>query len=482
MRTLGQAWFLGGESWEEIHWHTSLSGTEEMHLHDMKLITAPESSGTPRAKELLDLPLLARVPARSEDDPDPEQQAMDSEAAAASTEMHCVTGTFADPSQELDFAAQLFRMAFPCHALLMALIAVLIISKLIPTPPDLQGVFAVLVLCVTIGLACRVLLHRMLDSARAQRMGSWTWTVLVAQLAIVDASSYMMAPTVVCALFPEQHFRSLVDLAVAYTNGTHGMGFTHKTALLSFILAYRLFPMAICREVALLPVILCELGVLGIGSAAVHVAELLFRHRYAMKVHEKVQENERRRVRGRLEERIKQLQAEQERLLHDVQRYRGLLAAPRQGCHPAGDTGSSEAGAPAQSHSPPPSLPPGPPSTSTGCGSVAWLLCRDAALATPTHPPSAETPGQYYPEQEPELSELSDMSDLPELVDLAELGELPQLSVLSSALMKPKRRTHEIRPPASSVAAAHTDDSPAAEVGGPLRGKRRLGSSATAIP
>ena len=460
----------------------SLSGTEEMHLHDMKLITAPESSGTPRAKELLDLPLLARVPARSEDDPDPEQQAMDSEAAAASTEMHCVTGTFADPSQELDFAAQLFRMAFPCHALLMALIAVLIISKLIPTPPDLQGVFAVLVLCVTIGLACRVLLHRMLDSARAQRMGSWTWTVLVAQLAIVDASSYMMAPTVVCALFPEQHFRSLVDLAVAFTNGTHGMGFTHKTALLSFILAYRLFPMAICREVALLPVILCELGVLGIGSAAVHVAELLFRHRYAMKVHEKVQENERRRVRGRLEERIKQLQAEQERLLHDVQRYRGLLAAPRQGCHPAGDTGSSEAGAPAQSHSPPPSLPPGPPSTSTGCGSVAWLLCRDAALATPTHPPSAETPGQYYPEQEPELSELSDMSDLPELVDLAELAELPQLSVLSSALMKPKRRTHEIRPPASSVAAAHTDDSPAAEVGGPLRGKRRLGSSATAIP
>ena len=446
----------------------SLSGTEEMHLHDMKLITAPESSGTPRAKELLDLPLLARVPARSEDDPDPEQQAMDSEAAAASTEMHCVTGTFADPSQELDFAAQLFRMAFPCHALLMALIAVLIISKLIPTPPDLQGVFAVLVLCVTIGLACRVLLHRMLDSARAQRMGSWTWTVLVVQLAIVDASSYMMAPTVVCALFPEQHFRSLVDLAVAYTNGTHGMGFTHKTALLSFILAYRLFPMAICREVALLPVILCELGVLGIGSAAVHVAELLFRHRYAMKVHEKVQENERRRVRGRLEERIKQLQAEQERLLHDVQRYRGLLAAPRQGCHPAGDTGSSEAGAPAPSHplqrpiatrtpSPPSSFPPGPPSSSAESGSAAWLApTTHAALAAPAHPTSAASPG-HCPTDKPG-SELSDVWDLPELADLAELAELPELSELTSALNANVPASSAKR--AKVAAAAHLDDSP----------------------
>ena len=35
--------------------------------------------------------------------------------------MHCVTGTFADPSHESGFAAQLFRMAYPTHVFLMAL-------------------------------------------------------------------------------------------------------------------------------------------------------------------------------------------------------------------------------------------------------------------------------------------------------------------------------------------------------------------------
>ena len=35
--------------------------------------------------------------------------------------MHPVTGTFADPMHESAFAAQFFRLAFPCHAFLMVL-------------------------------------------------------------------------------------------------------------------------------------------------------------------------------------------------------------------------------------------------------------------------------------------------------------------------------------------------------------------------
>ena len=44
-------------------------------------------------------------------------------AAAGSSDltMHAVTGTFADPAHESAFAAQLFRMAFPLHALLTLL-------------------------------------------------------------------------------------------------------------------------------------------------------------------------------------------------------------------------------------------------------------------------------------------------------------------------------------------------------------------------
>ena len=35
--------------------------------------------------------------------------------------MHAVTGAFADPTHESAFAAQLFRLAFPVHVVLMAL-------------------------------------------------------------------------------------------------------------------------------------------------------------------------------------------------------------------------------------------------------------------------------------------------------------------------------------------------------------------------
>eukprot|EP00964_Phaeocystis_antarctica_P059354 scaffold35227_cov46-Phaeocystis_antarctica.AAC.5 len=37
-------------------------------------------------------------------------------AAATSIAMHPVTGAFADPTHESAFAAQFFRLAFPCHA------------------------------------------------------------------------------------------------------------------------------------------------------------------------------------------------------------------------------------------------------------------------------------------------------------------------------------------------------------------------------
>ena len=43
-------------------------------------------------------------------------------AAAAAANMHRITGTFADPTHESAFAAQLFRMAYPTHVLLMALV------------------------------------------------------------------------------------------------------------------------------------------------------------------------------------------------------------------------------------------------------------------------------------------------------------------------------------------------------------------------
>ena len=72
------------------------------------------------------MPRLLAADAQRSDDPDLEAPVP---AAAASpspietaTYMQRVTGTFADPSHESAFAAQLFRMAYPVHVLLLAAI------------------------------------------------------------------------------------------------------------------------------------------------------------------------------------------------------------------------------------------------------------------------------------------------------------------------------------------------------------------------
>ena len=97
--------------------------------------------------------LLAADAQRSDVDPDLEAPEAPVPAAAASPSpnletapsMHCVTGTFADPSQESAFAAQLFRMAYPVHVLLLAvLLAFFTWSALVQ--PDARCYFVAVVL------------------------------------------------------------------------------------------------------------------------------------------------------------------------------------------------------------------------------------------------------------------------------------------------------------------------------------------------
>ena len=72
--------------------------------------------------------LLAADALRSDDpdlmaaSPNPYLETAAHPAAAAAANMHRITGTFADPTHESAFAAQLFRMAYPTHVLLMALV------------------------------------------------------------------------------------------------------------------------------------------------------------------------------------------------------------------------------------------------------------------------------------------------------------------------------------------------------------------------
>ena len=91
--------------------------------------------------------------------------------------MHPVTGAFTDPAHESAFAAQLFRMAFPAHGLLMALSLAASTWLALTTPPELRVSLGMFVLFMTVMMVGRILLHRMCDLARSQRIGSRVWAV-----------------------------------------------------------------------------------------------------------------------------------------------------------------------------------------------------------------------------------------------------------------------------------------------------------------
>ena len=300
---------------------------------------------------------------------------------------HPVTGTFTDPSHEAAFSAQLFRLAFPVHALLMALSLPIIIWLALSS---LRDDIVVLAVCFALALIGRVLVHSMHDEVRGQRVGSWTWTVLVVTSCFADLYEYATEPSV-CNQKDYSIVYPLVCLAVALTNGSHGMAFLHKYAIIGVILFVDcLVVNVVCGEPARTMVI-CEMAALFVGSVVSNMAELFLRRYYAEKVQERrdvteekgILEERLREEKRWLEKRNEQLQKSNERLMYDVQRRgrslddgdddRSAVRRGLQGGPPASGTGSSEAGAPGSRRkppdSPPVSIPPGPPSSTHGSNS-----------------------------------------------------------------------------------------------------------------
>ena len=309
--------------------------------------------------------------------PNPNLETAAQPAAAAS--MHRVTGRFADPSHEATFAAQLFRMAYPTHVFLMALVLTYSTWSVL-MEPHMRAYLAVSGCALGFGLIGRMLLHRTgrHDPMRSQWMGSWAWIVLTALSNATDVVEIKVAPAAVCeSIVQAKYMLPFVFTSLALVMGTHGLGFARKLALIAMALVENFVWVAACHNPELDPWLVCSAGALVIGSAATHTAELFLRRSYAERVLAKTQEQQ-------LEERNEQLRAEKERLLYDVQRRgrplddddersalrRGLLAGSSQPCVlNGGDTDPSEpGGAPSDS---PPTLPPGPPSSASSGGSVS---------------------------------------------------------------------------------------------------------------
>ena len=339
--------------------------------------------------------LLSSGAPRSEHDPD--------DAAAASIAMHPVTGAFANPSHESACAAQLFRMAFPCHAFLMALSLAISIWTSLSVPTELWPLESVAAFCTALGLIGRVLVHRMDDTVRGQCLGSWTWTALV----VLGVTIYFI-PTKVSWPVTLHDGWTIQAVTGSLVNGSHGLGFWHKLGLIGLMLVDGLWAIGSYGKAAL-----GNESMLVVGFVVAHMAEMHLRHSYVEKQRQAKDYTHRlaeeKRLGETLEERNEQLRAEKERLLYDVQRRgrpldddddrsairRGLQAGPsQQPLSTTGDTSSSDlSGAKPASDSPTPSLPPGPPS-STSSGSTAPPL----TWAKPTAPPPtwAEPDRPYY--------------------------------------------------------------------------------------
>ena len=342
--------------------------------------------------------LLGSAAPRSEHDPDLEA------AAVATIAMQLVTGTFADPTHESAFAAQFFRLAFPCHVFLIALNLAVFTWAALVTQPEMSAFWSLIGLVAAFLMLSRVLIHCIVDSVRGQRLGSQSWTALIVISWVGGVGMYMMDTTAACATAQVNYLGPLIALVTALVNGSHGMGFAHKLGLMGLLLVLDLLLVAVCFKFALAQA-LGDVGAHMVGFVVAHMVEMHLRQIYAENA-EKVKDQRRlTEERRRLEERNEQLRAEKERLMYDVQRRggrplddgddrsairRGLQAGPSQPYHRAdSSTGSSETGTPAQSDSPPASLPPGPPSSKSSHSSEPISI---AGKSTAPPPPTLAHP------------------------------------------------------------------------------------------
>ena len=227
-------------------------------------------------------------------------------AVMANLTMRPVTGAFAESSA---FAAQFFKRAFQGHVLLMVLAHILFIGMAVVAQDILRVAWIMITLFMTLGLTGRVLLHRMHDTARARRLFSWIWTILLMQACVVHSGSLLVAPALACPIALNGGVL-LMTLPIVLLHGSHGKDFVHKAVVAALLLVPRLVVLASCGEAALAPE-LSDMTVIVVGSAAAHVIELSLRHSYAEQVQERLRVAEERQL---MEEERTQRRKGEERL------------------------------------------------------------------------------------------------------------------------------------------------------------------------
>ena len=372
-------------------------------LADLKAPAALLAGDTPRSEQDLELGAAWQ------------KRMLAGAAGIADIALHPVTGAFADPVHESAFAAHFYRLAFPFHAFLLGLTLVwctwALARPALAAQPNFRASLGVGIVFVALGMAGRISLHRMPDSVRSQRMGARAWTLLILLMG-VWVCWHVAALAGLCSAVQQDRVAVIVSLAYALITSTHGMAFYPKCSLIGLMVSYNLGEVALCGAALGLEAAVSQpLGNIAahiIGTTIAHLGEMHLRHSY---VETQFYAEEKRRLgetldeeKRRVEERNEQLRAEKERLTYDVQRRtgrplddddgrspflpirgsairRGLQGEPSSTLgkaethlrkitqifhHTADDgRGSSKTRSLGRAPlgSPPPSLPPGPPST-----------------------------------------------------------------------------------------------------------------------
>ena len=108
-----------------------------------------------------------------------------------------------------------------------------VLIVLVATTPDLKVAWGTGALGAALGLAGRVLLHRHFHSVRGQRIGARAWTALYLVGCLANLGGYALPGA--CASTQKLYPIPLLGLALALANGTLGMSFAHKTALIGVV-------------------------------------------------------------------------------------------------------------------------------------------------------------------------------------------------------------------------------------------------------
>ena len=189
---------LSGRSLDEMIPSARGDAASELELDGSKhheLDIAPLSDPETLSPGLMQLAFHLRDAPHSEHDP----------FLDAGIAMHPFTGAFVDPSHQSAFAAQLFRGALPFHILLMILVFSIVMFMELHVLPALRPLWGTIALSCIFFLISRVLLHFMQDAVRAQRLGSWTWTIAFAMCIIADSSAIVVDQDSTCAPTQQQY-------------------------------------------------------------------------------------------------------------------------------------------------------------------------------------------------------------------------------------------------------------------------------------